>query len=67
MRSFLVKAYFSCPTVETVVNAETEIEAQIQALRLLREKLAQATNVARVEIRSEFTPNAEKASHLLHR
>jgi len=67
MRSFLVKAYFYCPTVETVINAETEIEAQIQALRLLREKLAQTTDVARVEVRSESRPNAEKASHLLHR
>jgi hypothetical protein len=67
MRSFLVKAYFCCPTVETVINAETEGEAQVKAMRLLREKLAQAKDIARVEICSEYQPNAEKASHLLQR
>ena len=65
MKSYVVKAYFHCPTVETVVNAESEIDAQVKAIALLREKLTQAKDIARVEVRSEYKPNAEKASHLL--
>ena len=67
MKSYVVKAYVACPTIETVINAENEGDAQAKALALLRQKLAQMKEFIRVEVRSEYTPSPEKGDYLLQR
>ena len=67
MKSYVVKASVIAHQVETVIDAENEVEAQAKALALLRQKLAQVKNFVRVEIRSEYVPTPEKGDYLLQR
>ncbi len=65
IKSYVVKASIDCPSVETVIDAENEIEAQAKAIALLRQKLARQKDFVRVEVRSEYIPSLEKGDYLL--
>jgi hypothetical protein len=65
MKSSVVKAAIACPSVETVIDAENEIEVQAKAIAPLWQKLAQVKEPIRVEVRSEYVPSPEKGGYLL--
>jgi hypothetical protein len=67
VKSYVVKASVIAHAVETVIDAENELEAQAKALALLREKLAQVKELISVEVRGEYVPRPDKGDYLLQK